>query len=217
MINNPVKQIRTFIADDHNIVRAGVCLLLESEQDIIVVGEASTGEEALDLIEKCKPDVVLMDIAMPGIDGLEATRQIKKNWPEISVLVLTMHRSNEYFFEVLKSGASGYILKAGDTSELISAVRTVSKREVYLHPKMTKMLVQKFLGSIEGNDNYIRHLSHREKEIIRLIAEGYTTSEIADQLVLSPSTIQSHKSNIMKKLKLNNRQELIKFAIETGF
>jgi len=216
MTKNLTEQIRILIADDHIIVRAGVRLLLEAETDITVLGEASDGREALDMVERFHPDVVLMDIAMPIIDGLEATRRIKKNWPGVSVLVLTMHRSDEYFFEVLKAGASGFILKAGETIDLINAVRIVSRGGVYLHPAMAQKLVSDYLSLIEGDEGFRELLSPRETEIIKLIAKGYTSSEIAEKLVLSQSTIHSHRSNLMKKLGLDSRHELIKYALERG-
>src|SRR5512134_2347464 len=168
-------RIRVLIADDHIIVRSGIRLLLEAEPDIDVVGEALEGREALNLVEKHLPDVVLMDIAMPGMDGLEATRLIKASWPQVKVLVLTMHRSDEYFFEMLKAGASGYILKGAETSDLIHAVRVVGKGEVYLYPTMAQMLVKDFLTSKQWEEGAGMILSRREKEILGLIGEGCST------------------------------------------
>lgn len=211
------KQIKVLIADDHTIVRSGLRLLLESEPDIEVVGEALDGYEALDLVGKYHPDVVLMDIAMPGMDGFEATKQIKTKWPEINVLVLTMHRSEEYFFEMLKSGASGYLLKGAETIDLINAVRVVWKGEVFLYPTMAQKLVKDYLDYVRWNEERGPSLSPREKEIIQLLGEGYSTKEIAEKLVVSPSTIHSHRSNILTKLGFNNQRELIQFARQRGF
>ena len=208
--------IRVLIADDHTIVRTGLRLLLKAEADIDVVGEALDGSEALKLAETYHPDVVLMDIAMPGMDGLEATRQIKARWPEIKVLVLTMHRSDEYFFEMLKAGASGYILKGAETSDLIHAVRVVGRGEVFLYPTMAQMLVKDYLNSIQWGEGSGISLSPREKEILRLISEGSSTKEIAEKLVISPSTVHTHRSNLMTKLGLNNRRELIQYARQRG-
>lgn len=209
-------RIRVLIADDHIIVRSGLRLLLEAEPDIDVVGEASDGREALDLIEKRLPDVVLMDIAMPGMDGLEATQRIKDNWPQVKVLVLTMHRSDEYFFEVIKAGASGYILKGAETSDLIHAVRVVGRGEVFLYPTMAQKLVKDYLNFIQWGEGAGSSLSPREKEILHLLADGCSNKEIAEKLVISPSTVHSHRSNLMTKLGLNNRRELIQYARQRG-
>jgi len=210
-------RIRVLIADDHIIVRYGLRLLLEAEPDIDVVGEALEGREALNLVEKHLPDVVLMDIAMPGMDGLEATRRIKASWPQIQVLVLTMHRSDEYFFEMLKAGASGYILKGAETSDLIHAVRVVGRGEVFLYPAMAQKLVKDYLNFIQWGEGTGSSLSPREKEILRLLGEGCSTKEIAEKLVISPSTVHSHRSNLMTKLGLSNRRGLIQYARQHGF
>jgi len=209
-------RIRVLIADDHIIVRSGLRLLLEAEADIDVVGEALEGGEALNLVEQHLPDVVLMDIAMPGMDGLEATRRIKASWPQIQVLVLTMHRSDEYFFEMLKAGASGYILKGAETSDLIHAVRVVGRGEVFLYPAMAQKLVKDYLNFIQWGEGTGSSLSPREKEILRLLGEGCSTKEIAEKLVISPSTVHSHRSNLMTKLGLSNRRELIQYARQRG-
>lgn len=210
------EEIRVLVADDHTIVRSGVRLLLEANPDITVVGEASDGEEALRLIAQLQPDVVLMDIAMPGIDGLEATIQIKEKWPKIQVIVLTMHRQDEYFFEMLKAGASGYILKGAETNELIQAVRVVSRGEVFLHSAMTQKLVQNYLHNLDSVNRADSPLSSRETEILRLLGEGYTSKEIAEKLVISPSTVYTHRNNIMTKLGLSNRHDLIQYARQNG-
>lgn len=209
-------QISVLIADDHTIVRSGVRLLLEAESDIRVVGEALNGREALELAEALQPDVVLMDITMPELDGLEATKQLKSRFPNINVLVLTMHRSDDYFFEMLKAGASGYILKGAKTSELINAVRIVQQGEVFLYPSMTQKLVQGYLQLADWESEGEPSLSPREKEIFRLLAEGYSNKEIAEKLVISPSTVHSHRGNLMDKLGLGNRRELIQYARKRG-
>jgi two-component system response regulator NreC len=209
-------QISVLIADDHTIVRSGVRILLEAEPDIRVVGEALNGIEALELAESLQPEIVLMDITMPEMDGLEATRQLKTRYPHINVLVLTMHRSDEYFFEMLKAGASGYILKGAKTSELINAIHIVQQGEVFLYPSMTQKLVQGYLELTNWENEDEPSLSPREKEIFLLLAEGYSNKEIADELVISPSTVHSHRSNLMDKLGLNNRHELIQYARRRG-
>jgi len=210
-------KVRVLIADDHTIVRTGVRLLLQAEPDIEVIGEALNGESAVEQAGSLRPDVVLMDIAMPGMDGLAATRQIKTRFPEMHVLVLTMHRSDEYFFEMLKAGASGYVLKGAETSELIGAIRAVARGEVFLYPTMAKQLLQDYLNRLtEVPGSTDPALTPREKEILRLLAEGYSTKEISGRLVVSPSTIHSHRTNLMRKLNLSSRRELIQYARKRG-
>lgn len=209
-------RIRVLIADDHTIVRSGVRLLLEAEPDIDVVGEALDGAEALAKVKALQPNVVLMDIAMPVVDGLEATRRIKSQWPEVSVLVLTMHRSDDYFFEMLKLGASGYVLKSAETGELINAVRVVARDEVYLYPTMARQLVHDYVSRVGGSFASDPSLSPREREVLQLLAEGYSNKEIADKLVISPSTVHTHRSNLMSKLGLSSRRELIRYARKRG-
>jgi two-component system response regulator NreC len=211
------EKIRVLIADDHTIVRAGVRLLLEAEPDMEVVGEALTGEEAIRLVENLRPTVVLMDIAMPGLDGLEATRRIKATTPDTRILVLTMHRSDEYFFEMLKAGASGYVLKAAETDELVTAIRVVARGETFLFPTMAKKLVQDYVRRFGENvTSGLPSLTAREREILRLVAKGYSNKEIAQHLVLSPSTVHSHRTNLMKKLNLNGQRELVQYVREQG-
>jgi two-component system response regulator NreC len=209
-------RIRVLIADDHTIVRSGVRLLLEAEPDIEVVGEALDGLEAISLAEALHPDVILMDIAMPGMDGLEATVHIKNSLPDTYVLVLTMHRTDDYFFEMLDAGASGYILKGAQTEELINAVRVVNRGEIFLYPSVASKLVENYLSRNEGADNPDLALSQREKQILKLLADGYSNKEIADKLVISPSTVHSHRSNLMNKLGLNTRHELVSYARQIG-
>jgi two-component system response regulator NreC len=209
-------RIRVLIVDDHTIVRSGVRLLLEGEPDIDVVGEALNGEQALALVQSLQPNVVLMDIAMPVLDGLEATRQIKSKWPEVNVLVLTMHRTDDYFFEMLISGASGYVLKSAETGELINAVRVVAAGEVYLYPTMARQLVRDYVSRVGGSLESDLPLSPREREVMQLLAEGYSNKEIAERLVVSPSTVHTHRSNLMSKLGLSSRRELIRYARKVG-
>lgn len=208
--------IRVLIADDHTIVRAGVRLLLDTEPDIQVVGEALNGQEAVDLAEKLRPNVTLMDIAMPGMDGLQATRHIKARFPDIHILVLTMHRSDEYLFEMLKAGASGYVIKGAETDELIHAVRVVAQGQVFLYPTIAGKLVNEYLNlSVQRNETGPA-LSPREKEIVALLAEGFSNKEIADKLVVSLSTVYTHRSKLMTKLGLTSRYELIQYARQKG-
>ena len=205
-------KIRVLIADDHTIVRSGVRLLLEAEPDIEVVGEALNGREVIEMASELQPKVILMDIAMPEVDGLEATRQIKERWPQIEILVLTMHRSEEYFFEMLRNGASGYVLKAANTEDLVKAVRIVSKGEVFLYPSLANRLVKEYLGQLETSVELDDQLTTREREILNLIVEGYSNKEIAEKLVISLSTIHTHRRNLMGKLDITNRRGLIQYA-----
>ena len=210
------QKIRVLIVDDHTVVRSGVRLLLEIEPDIVVVGEARDGHEAIALTETLQPDVVLMDIAMPEMDGMAATRQIKAASPQVNILGLTMHRVDEYFFEMLKAGASGYILKGADTSDLINAVRVVYQGGVFLYPTMAQRLVQDYLQRVKEDADFGPALSPREREILQMLAQGYSSKEIAEKLVISPSTVHTHRSNLMSKLGLTTRHELIQFAREHG-
>jgi two-component system response regulator NreC len=191
-------------------------MLLDLEPDIEVVGEAVEGGQAVELTEKLLPDVVLMDIAMPRMDGLEATRHIKNEFPDTQVLVLTMHRSDEYLFEMLKAGASGYIIKGAETNDLINAIRIVFRGEVFLYPAIAGKLVREFLDLTGVGDDIMPSLTPREKEIMLLLAEGYGNKEIAEKLVISTSTVYTHRGKLMEKLGLSSRHELIQYARRKG-
>ena len=208
-------KIRILIADDHTLLRNGICALLEDEQDMVMVGEASDGREAVRLAGQLKPNVVLMDIAMPLLNGLEATRQIKHEHPEINVLVLTMYDNEEYFREMLEVGASGYIIKRAAATELVSAIRAVYNGEAVLSPAITRLLLEDYINhDVRSEKDDPNALSSREREVLQLIAEGKTSREIAEILNLSVKTVQSHRTNLMQKLDLHDRGELIKYAIQ---
>ncbi len=211
------EEIRVLVVDDHPIVRSGLRSLLMAESDIEVVGEATDGKEGIEKTEALLPNVVLMDISMPNMDGLNATRHIKDKFPEVQILVLSMHRSDEYFFEMLHAGASGYILKTAKTSDLLEAIRVVNRGEGFLYPAMAQKLVRGYLNLADWENETQTILSPREKEILFLIAEGYSFKEIAEKLVISPSTVYSHRSNLMSKLGLNDRHELIEYARKREF
>jgi len=210
--------IRVLIVDDHAIVRAGVRLLLQAEPDIEVVGEAGDGQAAIARTKSLAPDVVLMDLSMPGISGLEATREIKRLCPQVLVLALTVHRSDDYFFRMLEAGASGYILKGANPADLLTAVRAVHAGYVFLHPSMARKLVSDYLRRVSAGEERASYdgLTDREREVLRLVAVGQTTGEIAEALVVSPHTVQCHRRAIMKKLNLHDRVELVKYAIRRG-
>lgn len=212
------QRIRVLLVEDHAIVRQGVRLLLDGQPDMEVVGEADEGGKALALVAQKEPDVVLMDLAMPGINGLEATTEIKRRWPDVQVIALTVHDNDEYFFQMITAGAAGYVLKGADPSELLEAIRTAHKGEVFLHPPLTTKLVRDYLRRArlgEVSDSYDA-LSDREKQVLRLIGEGQTAQEIADTLGIASSTVQTHRAHIMEKLNLRRRSELMKYAVRRG-
>jgi two-component system response regulator NreC len=208
-------KIRILIADDHTLLRNGISALLQDEQDMQIVGEAEDGREAVRLAGQLKPHVVLMDIAMPLLNGLEATRQIKREHPEIGVLVLTMYDHEEYFRQMLEVGASGYIIKRAAATELVSAIRAVYRGESVLSPAITRLLLEDYLTrEVHRESSDPNALSSREREVLQLIAEGKTSREIADILHLSVKTVQSHRTSLMQKLDLHDRGDLIKYAIQ---
>ncbi len=208
-------KIRIIIADDHTLLRNGICALLKDVPDMVIVGEANDGREAVHPTSQLKPDVVLMDIAMPLLNGLEATRQIKREHPETKVLVLTMYDNEEYFREMLEAGASGYIIKRAAATELVSAIQAVYNGEAILSPTITRLLLEDYLNHDLRHEKDDPHaLSSREREVLQLIAEGKTSREIADILSLSVKTVQSHRTNLMQKLDLHDSGELIKYAIQ---
>ena len=208
-------KIRILLADDHTLLRNGICAILADEQDMLVVGEADNGREAVHLADQLKPNVVLIDIAMPLLNGLEATRQIKHEHPEINVLVLTMYDNEEYFRKMLEVGASGYIIKRAAATELVSAIRAVYHGEAVLSPAITRLLLEDYLNhDTHSEKDDPNALSSREREVLQLIAEGRTSREIAEILNLSVKTVQSHRTNLMQKLDLHDRGDLIKYAIQ---
>ncbi len=207
------EKIRVLIADDHAMFREGLQLLLKAVPDIEVVGDVSDGKEIIAAAEALKPHVVLMDINMPGMNGLKATELLKNRFPDMHVLALTMHRSEEYFIEMLKLGASGYVLKASGTEQLVEAIREAAQGEIFLHPDMASEVLRDFAKRLRSEDKAGRMVpTHREKQILRLLAEGYSNKEIARRLHLSSSTIHSHRANLMKKLNISTQHGLIRYA-----
>lgn len=212
-----MSKIRLLLVDDHQIVRAGLRMLFMAEQDMEIVGEVSSGEEAIHAVRQLKPDVVLMDVVMAGMSGIEATRRIKEANSEVAVLALTMHEDEHYFFEMLNAGASGYVPKRAAPDDLVDAIRVVSQGNVFLYPTLAKLLVKDFLQRAEsGASPPGEELTAREQEVLTCIAEGLTNREIAETLVISAKTVDRHRENIMRKLNLHNRVELVKYAIEKG-
>ncbi len=211
-------EIRLLLADDHAVVRSGLRMLLQAQPDMVIIGEAETGQEAVQRTVELAPDVVLMDIEMPGMNGIEATRRIKAEAPATAVLALTMYEDDQYFFEMLRAGASGYVPKRAAPDELVSAIRAAGRGEVFLYPSLAGRLVKDYLqrgpageGEAQNDD-----LTPREQEVLTLIAEGYSNNEIADRLVISAKTVDRHRENIMRKLNLHNRVELVKYALRKG-
>lgn len=215
---NKEAAIRLVLVDDHEVVRSGIRSLLDAQPDMVVVGEAASGIEALSLVCDLRPDVVLMDITMPDMDGMEATRLIKECTGETAVLALTIHEGREYFFEMLNAGASGYVPKAAAAEELMIAIRAVARGEVYLHSSVAQLLIQDHLrrSRMEEAEGPVSTLTERESEVLALVAEGRLNREIAEQLGISPKTVARHRENIMHKLGLHSRTELVKYAIKIG-
>ncbi len=208
-----MSKLRVLIVDDHGVVRAGIRSLLDTETDMEVVGEAARGEEALEKVRRLHPELVLMDIAMPGMNGIEATRRIKEEFPDICVLVLTMHDDEEFFFPVLRAGASGYVLKGAEPKELLHAIQVVISGEVFLSPAVTKSVLEAlFATKDKAEDEKHEKLTAREKEVLRLAATGQTNREIAQTLFLSIRTAEKHRQSVMRKLGLSKREELTKFG-----
>lgn len=206
------------LVDDHEIVRAGLRMLLESQADMEIVGECENGRDAIRRALELKPDVILMDVSLPDIPGYDATRAIKKELPNVIVLALTMHESDEYFFEMLNAGASGYVPKKAAPTELVNAIRSVHAGGVYLYPSLAKTLVKDYLTRAEQGDDKAAFdgLTERERQVLKLIADGKGNQEVADELVISVKTVERHRANILAKLGLHNRTELVKYAIRKG-
>ncbi len=210
--------IHIVVADDHTLIRQGIVGLLNAQVDMEVIAQVGTGQEAVQAALSLAPDVLLMDLSMPGLNGIDATREIKQQATGVRVLVLTIHDREDYLFQALRAGAAGYILKGADIQELLSAIRTVYRGNVYLYPTVTKKLLADYLGRVDSGQDRERYdgLTEREREVLRLIAQGMTSAEIARLLFLSPHTVQTHREHIMEKLDLHRKAELIKYAIRKG-
>jgi len=209
---------RVLLVEDHAVVRAGLRLLIEAEDDLTVVGECADGESALEQASSLDPHVIMMDVSMPGMNGLEAARKLLERFPRINILILTMHENEEYFFQALRAGALGYVPKSAPDTEVLAAIRAVAQGKTYIHPSVAHLLVNQYLSSVEGGK--IRDnpdgLTDREREVLRLVAMGYTNKEIADKLSISIHTVHNHRTNLMAKLNLHDRLDLLKYALKKG-
>ncbi|CAN5744752.1 response regulator transcription factor [soil metagenome] len=209
--------IRILLVDDHAVLRAGLRALLEAENGLEVIGEVGTGEEGVAYAERLKPNVVVMDLSMPGIGGLEATRRIAALGQNTRVLVLTMHGEEEHLLPVLEAGGSGYVNKRSADEELIQAIHTVAKGDVFLYPNAAKLLLQGFRGKTDrGEEDPLGKLTERELEVLGYTAEGFSSAEIGKKLFISPKTVDTYRSRIMEKLGLHHRSELVRFALQQG-
>jgi DNA-binding NarL/FixJ family response regulator len=209
-----MSKIKVLVVDDHAILREGICSLLASHDDIEVVGQAADGREAIEKVREVMPDVVLMDIAMPLMDGLEATRRIRADNPNVKVIILTQYERKDYILSSLRAGASGCVLKKGLVSELVSAIQAAYAEDVFLHPSIAKLMVEDYLRHVQ-DDPYNR-LTRREREVLKLVAEGHSNKAIADLLAISVKTVLGHRTNVMEKLDIHSRTDLIKYAIRAG-
>ncbi|MBV8085912.1 MAG: response regulator transcription factor [Chloroflexi bacterium] len=211
-------KIRVLIADDHAMLREGIRLLLGTQHDLEVVGEASDGRDAYFKVEELRPHVVVMDIGMPVLNGLDATQQIKRAFPDIKVLILTQHENDEYVYRILQCGASGYVLKRSAGAELVSAIRNVNGGNAFLYPSMSKGLLSDYLQRAEAGQEKASYdgLTERERQVLKMIADGCTNHQIAHLLCLSVKTVQAHRGHLMEKLNMHDRTELVKYAIRKG-
>ena len=209
---------RLLLVDDHAVVRSGLKMLLSAEPDVAIVGEAGTAAEAIQVAGSVSPDVILMDIGLPDLSGIDATREIKERFPKVAVVALTIHEDEEYFFKMLDAGASGYVPKRAAPEELLTAIRAAASGQVYLYPSLAKLLVTDYLNQehAPAEKATLDGLTEREREVLTYLAEGTSNEEIAVSLVISPKTVERHRENIMRKLNLHSRVELVRYAIRRG-
>ena len=208
--------IRVVLVDDHVLIRAGLKALLHSLANIQVVGEASDGHEAVDVVEKLEPDVVIMDIAMANLNGLEAASRVTKQWPKVKVIILSMHANEEYVGQALDAGATGYLLKGAEPAELELALKAVVRGETYLSPSISKQLVQDYLSHRKEKLGTTVELTARQREVLQLIAEGCSTKDIANKLGLSVKTVDTHRTELMRRLDIHDVAGLVRYAIRRG-
>jgi two-component system response regulator NreC len=208
--------IKVLIVDDHAIVRAGLRALLKCEPGMELVGEATSGEEAIQLSQELQPDVIVLDLSLPGLDGIQVTRHIKAELPGIRILILTVHEDEALLREAIRAGASGYIIKHAAENELISAIHSVQMGDIYVHPKMLRALLVEPEPRKASVDSPVEMLTPRETDVLRLIVQGYTNRQIAEELSLSVRTVEGHRGNLTEKLGLHSRVDLVRYAREHG-
>lgn len=210
--------IRVFLVDDHTIMRQGLRALLAAEPDMLVAGEAGDGLQAVQEVDEVQPDIVVMDIVMPRMNGLEATRQIKKRNPDVRIIALSMYDDDEYVYQVIQAGAAGYVLKEAASDDLARAIREVNRGCSFLYPPIAAKLIKDYMRKATGGseDGDGGPLTAREREVLKLIAEGQTNQTIAQELALSPKTVETHRANIMHKLRMHDVTGLVKYALRTG-
>lgn len=210
--------IRVLLADDHTLIRAGLRMVVSSQPDFIVVGEANHGREAVALAEQLRPDVVVMDVGMPSLNGIEACRRVHDSLPQTQVIMLSMHSDEGYVLRALKAGAKGYLLKDSAEADLASAIRAVSAGKSFFSPAVSKVLLEDYMRKLEraGAEDSFELLSPREREVLQLVAEGKSSKEVANLLELSVYTVETHRAKVMQKLKLHNIPELILYAVRKG-
>lgn len=210
---------KVLLVEDHIVVRQGIKALLSDEPDMEIVGEADNGREALPLVDRLKPDVVLMDISMPGLNGIEAARQVHQRHPEVKIVILSMHANEEYVFQVLRAGASGYVLKQSDSSEVLTAIRAALAGGSFLSPPISRTVIDDYVSRAElrGQGDDLDLLTSREREVLQLLAEGQPNRDIAQQLNISIKTVETHRGNMMNKLGVSSKTELIKYALRKGW
>jgi DNA-binding NarL/FixJ family response regulator len=210
------EKIRILLADDHAVLRAGLRALLNAEPDMEVIGEAANGREAVERAESLRPDVIVMDLSMPVMGGLDATKQIKEKGLSTRVLVLTVHAEQQYLLPVLQAGGAGYVLKQAADTELIQAIRTVHRGEAFLYPSAANLLLADYRRRVVRGEDQFDGLSEREREVLKLTAEGFSSQEIADKLIISAKTVDTYRQRIMDKLDIHHRSELIRYALRKG-
>lgn len=209
---------RIVLADDHTIMREGIKKIIETSKGMEVVGEASDGFELLNLLKKITPHMVILDISMPKLRGVEATREVKVAYPDIEILILSMHKKKEYVYHAFSAGAKGYLLKEDTGTELFSAIETIRRGEIYLSPLLSRELAVDFIETLSRDNKFSKEpLTNREREVLKLLAEGMASKEIAALLFISVRTVQEHRANIRKKLNLKNTANLVKYAIRKGY
>lgn len=210
------EKIRIVLADDHKVLRSGLKTLLSLEEDFEVVGDVSTGREAVDVATRLMPDVIVMDISMPEMDGMRAVEEIRNLGLDCRVVFLTVHADDEYLFQTLKLGGSGYVLKSSADRELIQAIRMAHRGEVFLYPSAVKKLLGEYLRNSSQSRTGKGNLTQREREVLKFTAEGFTNNEIAEKLIISPKTVDTYRQRIMEKLDLHHRSELVQYALQKG-